>query len=130
MNLLADSNWLILLEREFRRDQAGPARELLGQQIFVNPITHCEFFSKGHTPLRDNLWGRMRKLPHGIDYGDADQAANLRMQCAKRGKALNTPDALLAATAMRHRLRLVTADKDFSGIPGLDWSSYPRSTDA
>jgi predicted nucleic acid-binding protein len=30
----------------------------------------------------------------------------------------------MAAAAIRHRLRLVTADKDFSGVPGLDWSKY------
>jgi len=65
----------------------------------------------------------LRCLP-SLDYADAARAAQLRALRAKQGKALSTPDAFMAASAMRYRLRLVTADRDYSGIAGLDWSSY------
>ena len=38
----------------------------------------------------------------------------------KRGRKLATADALIAATAVAHRLPLITRDRDFAGIDGLD----------
>ena len=65
----------------------------------------------------------MLRLP-GIGYSDAEMAGDLRYWRQKAGRPLALPDALVAATAISRRMRLLTADKDFSGIPGLDWSSY------
>ncbi len=42
-------------------------------------------------------------------------------QCVKirRSRKIKTPDAILIATALTHRLTLVTSDNDFNGIPEL-----------
>jgi predicted nucleic acid-binding protein len=124
MNLLADANWLIRLEREHKQGRQGPARKLLSvSRVFINPIAYCEFLSLGLTPARKTILAALSYVP-SVNYEDATLASKLRFQRAKQGKALATPDALIAATALRQKLRLVTADKDFSGIPGLKWSGY------
>jgi predicted nucleic acid-binding protein len=37
----------------------------------------------------------------------------------RRSKKIKTPDAIIAATAIVHRLTLITSDNDFSNIPEL-----------
>jgi predicted nucleic acid-binding protein len=43
--------------------------------------------------------------------------ADIRRQ---RGKKLATADALIAATALAHRLPLITRDHDFANLDGID----------
>jgi predicted nucleic acid-binding protein len=38
----------------------------------------------------------------------------------RRGKKLSTADALIAATAAAHQLPLITRDRDFANIEGID----------
>lgn len=38
----------------------------------------------------------------------------------RRGRRLRTADALIAATAAAHRLPLITKDRDFVGLDGVD----------
>jgi predicted nucleic acid-binding protein len=45
--------------------------------------------------------------------GDHIMAADLVTQSARRGVALSTPDALIAAQAINRRARLFTTDADF-----------------
>jgi len=122
--ILADTEWLRRIEGEYRRREIGSARKLLRRaRCRVNVIGVCEFTSRGANRLRTAILQQLRCLP-SLDYADAARAAQLRALRAKQGKALSTPDAFMAASAMRYRLRLVTADRDYSGIAGLDWSSY------
>jgi len=124
MELLADANWLIRLEREIHRGVAGPAGKLYrSAQVRINTITHAEFLSGGPSAIKLKILKGCVRLPP-ITYQEANRAAALRAGQAKIGKTLSTPDAFMAASAMRHGCRLLTADKDFSGIPGLDWSAY------
>lgn len=125
-NLLADANWLIRLEREIATRRDGLAVALCRQaRVHVCPISQAEFLSKGTNAARQAALSRMFLTPN-VDFQDANRAAALRLQRAKHGKPLGTPDAFMAALALRHKMQLVTADKDFSGIPGLDWSSYSK----
>jgi predicted nucleic acid-binding protein len=124
MDHLADTNWLSKLQSEIYHGKQGPAQRLLKQgRVHVNPISVAEFLSGGPIPARRKIIAMLRKLP-ATGYADAVKAAELRYQHRKAGKTLGLPDALMAATAMRRRLQLLTADKDYSGIPGLDWSGY------
>lgn len=124
MDLLADTNWLIRLERELKSERHGPAMRLTQKaRVHINPVCHAEFLAMGESEVRRQALARMHKAPV-IDYQDSRRAGQLRYLRARAGKSLNTPDAFMAATAIRHGFRLVTADKDFSGIPGLRWSSY------
>ncbi len=38
----------------------------------------------------------------------------------KRNKKIKTPDAIIAATAISHKLTLITSDTDFNNIPDLE----------
>jgi predicted nucleic acid-binding protein len=53
-----------------------------------------------------------RVAPH---YGRLLAASRRR-----RGRRLRTADALIAATAAAHRLPLITKDRDFIGLDGVD----------
>jgi predicted nucleic acid-binding protein len=124
MRLLADANWPVRLERELEREEPGPARRLLAsQRVHVNPVSQAEFLSAGVTVDRLRILARLVRLPP-ISYDEANDAGELRHRLRRRGKTLSTPDAFMAVSALRHRCRLVTADKDYSGIPGLKWSNY------
>lgn len=48
--------------------------------------------------------------------GDHIMAADLVTQAARRGVALSTPDALIAAQAINRRARLFTTDDDFQDL--------------
>jgi predicted nucleic acid-binding protein len=47
-------------------------------------------------------------------------AATLKARASKVGRQLTWPDVWIAATALWHELPLVTHDRDFFGIPGLE----------
>lgn len=66
-------------------------------------------------------WSRLREAIscYQADEVDAEMAAQLQAQLRKKGRQLGTADALIAATALRYDLILLTADKDFSAIPDL-----------
>lgn len=53
--------------------------------------------------------------------GDHLKAADLVSQAAGQGRALSTPDALIAAQAINRRAALFTTDADFEALAG--WSS-------
>lgn len=51
--------------------------------------------------------------------GDHLKAADLASLAARKGIALSTPDALIAAQALNRRARLLTTDSDFSRSAAL-----------
>jgi predicted nucleic acid-binding protein len=57
---------------------------------------------------------------HDVSRTIADHAGHLRM-----AHNLKTPDAMIAATAIMFNQTLVTRDKGFSNIIGLDVKFYP-----
>lgn len=66
-------------------------------------------------------WSRLRQAIrcYKVDEADAETAAGLQAMLRKRGWQLEISDALIAATALRYDLILLTADKDFTAIPDL-----------
>ena len=66
-------------------------------------------------------WTRVlaRLVAVRLDGVDAANAAVLRVRQERRGRTLHLPDALIAAVAVRRGLTLLTADRDFVGVPGL-----------
>lgn len=66
-------------------------------------------------------WSRLRQAIrcYKVDEADAETAAGLQAMLRKRGWQLETADALIAATALRYGLILLTADNDFSAIHDL-----------
>ena len=53
------------------------------------------------------------------DESDAESAADLQLALRRRGRQLETVDALIAAVALRNGLTLLTTDMDFQAVPGL-----------
>ena len=51
--------------------------------------------------------------------GDHLKAADLVTQAARQGRALSTPDALIAAQAINRRALLYTTDEDFVALAGF-----------
>jgi predicted nucleic acid-binding protein len=53
------------------------------------------------------------------DEGDAEAAADIKIQLRRKGRQLEAIDALIATVALRYKLTLLTADQDFAAVPGL-----------
>jgi len=75
--------------------------------------------------LREAVLGRLSVLP--VDVETAVAYGDLRHRLERRGQPRTDMDLLIAATALRHALVLVTHNtRDFDGIPTLrveDWTA-------
>jgi toxin FitB len=82
--------------------------------VHVSVITRCELFAgTSASTVISILLEPFRELP--IDRAVAERAGRIR-----RETGVKTPDALIAATAIEHRLGLVTRNaKDFERVHGL-----------
>jgi predicted nucleic acid-binding protein len=58
--------------------------------------------------------------PLPIDERVSDAWAELTVALRDTGRKLATNDGWIAATAIAHGLPLVTQDRDYDGVPGLD----------
>jgi tRNA(fMet)-specific endonuclease VapC len=96
---------------------------------FCVPILTEVLFGIGILPRAvDNLarWATIRPdFPCYATYEvDAQFAAELQITCRRRGRQLETVDALIAAVALRYELTLLTTDKDFLAVPGLQLENW------
>lgn len=66
-------------------------------------------------------WERLCKLftTYAVDGSDAEFAVDLQLSLRKSGWQLASFDALIAAIALRHKLTLLTTDRDFQAVEGL-----------
>jgi toxin FitB len=107
--ILVDSDVLVDHLRGHRRFSRGQ------DDLHVSAITRAELFAGRGTEERRirRLLEPMIDLP--VDTSVAERAGRLR-----RTSPLRLPDALIAATALEHRLTLVTRNaRDFEGVKGL-----------
>jgi hypothetical protein len=90
--------------------QLAPARH----RVHYSAITRAELFA-GNTAsnLLSTLLAPFREIP--VDRAVAERAGGIRRECGIR-----LPDALIAATAIEHRLGLLTRNRaDFEQVRGL-----------
>ena len=88
-----------------------PGRHILSYSV----ITRCELFAGRGTDEKavDLLLAPFHELP--VDRAVAERAGRIRRQTGIR-----TPDALIAATALEHRLTLLTRNlRGFEAVRGL-----------
>lgn len=107
--ILVDSDVLVDHLRGHQRFTAA------GDDLNVSVVTRAELFAGRGTEGRRvrRLLDSMTGLP--VDAAVAERAGRLR-----RTTGIRLPDALIAATAIEHRLTLVTRNtRDFEGVKGL-----------
>ena len=61
---------------------------------------------------------------YSLDEDDSEFAADLRLSLKKTGWQLALADALIAAVALRYDLILLTTDKDFRAVEGLQTENW------
>ncbi len=107
----------ILVDTDVLIDHLRGHRRLMASrdQVHVSTVTRAELFSGRGVEERRirRLLQPMIELP--VDAAIAERAGRLRRDSARR-----LPDALIAATALEHKLTLVTRNtRDFEGIRAL-----------
>jgi len=108
-NVLIDTDVLVDHLRGHRSYERGD------DQPHVSVITRAELFA-GH--IADEP--RVRQLLASMTELDVDRAIAERAGQIKRDTGIVLTDAAIAATALQHRLVLVTRNqRDFERVPGL-----------
>lgn len=71
-------------------------------------------------------WARLSPIFERLTFGEdeAMQAAQLQTSLRRQGWQLQLVDAIIAVTALRYDLTLLTTDNDFSPIDGLDTNNW------
>lgn len=120
MTLFVDTSvWSLALRRD--QDAAVPQLAALraaldGDDIVVTTGLVLQELLQGFAgpKARSDIIERFAALPIVVpDRQDHIDAAALRNTCRRAGVQLGTIDALIAQLCIRHRLTLLTTDKDF-----------------
>ncbi|WP_297505996.1 type II toxin-antitoxin system VapC family toxin [Thermococcus sp.] len=117
---LIDTNILIYyLADAIPPDELPKIEEILRESFNVSIITKIEFLGwKGHTPEGFEKSKEFISFAHVIPL--TDEIADLAIELRRR-KKIKLPDAVIAATALRYGLTLVTRNvEDFKDIDGLE----------
>jgi predicted nucleic acid-binding protein len=126
LNLLVDTSvWSLAL----RRDAPDPVPQVIaladalqsGRPIVTTGLILQELLQGFAGPrAQTRIIERFRDLPLIMpERRDHVDAAALRNQCRRAGVQLGTNDALLAQLCIRHRIELLTTDRDFEHAAAL-----------
>jgi predicted nucleic acid-binding protein len=107
----------VLIDSDIFIDHLRGARRLVAPagRACYSSITRCELFAGRFVDdeLVRTLLGGFAELP--LDRNVAERAGRIR-----RETGIRTPDAIIAATALEHRLALLTRNaRDFARVEGL-----------
>jgi tRNA(fMet)-specific endonuclease VapC len=120
---LLDTNVLIRCLRRIPRSVALLQELRTHSELYISVLSRLEVLARmwpHEEQITLQLLSSLSSLPVGQET--ADSAGRLVFQQARRGLALNVPDAIIAATAMRHELILVGYDTHyFAQIPDLQF---------
>jgi predicted nucleic acid-binding protein len=121
--LLLDTTFVSDLDAELTRREGGPARAFFERmcqcEVFVSVVTPEEFYEKRGLEAARELAARFSVL--GLHVGDALRCGLLQTRSARR---LGKNDAWLAAQALRGGCSIVTRDRRFDEVPGLEVLRY------
>ncbi len=121
-----DTSFLVDLAR---KDAKAIAKywAISGNRLFASTISFFEFLGGEHrTPQEKEIALRFVSSIDELDFGrkEAMEATEIKRALRGAGKKIEDADILIAATAKTNRLKLVTRDKDFRKIPGLEVEEY------
>jgi tRNA(fMet)-specific endonuclease VapC len=119
---------LIMPEHPFHRHLLLEVEQGNTFSICVPVLTEV-LFGIGILPRgSDNLrrWEAIRAqfACYAMHEVDAQLAAELQLALRRVGWQLQTIDALIAAIALRYELTLLTTDRDFEAVPGLQTENW------
>ena len=128
--MIADTTFLIDLEREVKRRVLGRAAEFLSKRgdakIGVSVVASAELSEGYDDASRSSV---MRFLRHfellEVDSETAWIWSRLSRQARTEGRSIGDNDLWIAATAARHARPLVTRNiRDFANLPGVVVLAY------
>lgn len=128
--MLFDTTFLIDYEREIKRNRPGAVHSFLTQHpdtpLYLSVISAAEFAEGFDAGQEQDCWlclGRYSILT--FDRELAWAAGQLARQLRTQGITMGDNDLLIAATALHHKLEIVTANiRHFQGVTGLKVISY------
>ena len=98
----------------------------LGQSIYISAITYYEIKrgllsinAHGKLSYFENLC-KEYKIIYLESHELFNEASNIYADLYKKGKLISDADILIAATAKFHELTLISDDRDFENIEGLN----------
>ena len=123
MSLFVDTSvWSLAMRRDAPGDvlEAAELESALngGDTVVATGLVLQELLQGfGGPRSRDRIVGLFSMLPMIVPaVEDHVEAASLRNRCRRRGLQVGTIDALIAQLCIRHRLTLLTTDRDFDRI--------------
>ena len=130
MGLIVDTNFVISMEREAKKPEAGRARAFLEQHAeeqFFMPFTVAGELACGRSAADKRIWKRLCS-PFALLPWTPDvlwQYGELYRHLQSGGNLIGTNDLWIAATALVHGMPLVTNNAvEFRRVPGLEVLEY------
>jgi predicted nucleic acid-binding protein len=130
--MIADTTFLIDLEREQRRGRPGPAstwaRSHAGEKLKIAWVTAGEFLSGFSDPRRQEAEEALETYL----ILEADEAvrwnwSRLHRWTMQKGSLRGENDLWIAALARSQGEVILSRDRAaFAGLPGVDWEDYSK----
>jgi len=123
--MLFDTTFLIDIERETKRNRAGPAQSFLSSNpntpLYISVISAGEFAEGFDAHREQDCWACLRDYTVlTIDNEIAWRVGQLSRKLRAAGQLIGDNDLWIGATALRHNLDLVTSNaQHFNRIPSL-----------
>lgn len=97
------------------------------ERLAISVITRLELKTGMHTEERYKTQKLLARFTcYELDLHIADQTGELIRRLQSEGRGISIPDAVIAVTALAHRLTLVTYNQaHFEIVPGLSLYKFP-----
>ncbi len=131
MNYLIDTNIIIFALKDPQRTVARRLAATPADEIVLASVVEAELYhgaekyalSEQRRELLTGFLALYQRLP--FDFRCVPHYAKVRHHLEIRGEIIGGNDLLIAATALAHRLTLITHNcGEFARVPGLQWEDW------